>query len=215
MNKLRFSLSSLNSWRIIDEDFDYEQFYRNIMTFFEDVHTAQDKAAISKLLLWWNRHVPFMFCFQVAHSSHLTGPFLPGSMRPNIVPKLPRRSQWPWHWGGVMMGRLPIVLQQSEDVLYFYCFSIVWKLVTFIDEWIMFDFPTFGATPGSFWTRRWFSSWYPWNQCFLWAQIPAFRDLSASCHQMIILDQTMFLLHSFSGDIKMTSIFQVYHNLGL
>ncbi|KIM50306.1 hypothetical protein SCLCIDRAFT_34424 [Scleroderma citrinum Foug A] len=52
--QLRFALSSCNAWHIINEDFDYEKFYHNITTFFEDVRATQDKAAISKLLLWWN-----------------------------------------------------------------------------------------------------------------------------------------------------------------
>ncbi|KIM54426.1 hypothetical protein SCLCIDRAFT_31116 [Scleroderma citrinum Foug A] len=55
--QLHFALSSCNAWHIIDEDFDYEKFYHNITTFFEDIRTTQDKAAISKLLLWWNHSV--------------------------------------------------------------------------------------------------------------------------------------------------------------
>ncbi|KAI6157033.1 hypothetical protein BKA82DRAFT_4509570 [Pisolithus tinctorius] len=55
--QLRFALSSCNSWRIVDEDFDYEKFYNNMITFFEDVHTPQEQVEISDLLLWWNRSV--------------------------------------------------------------------------------------------------------------------------------------------------------------
>ena len=93
MSKLRFALSSCNSWRIIDEDFDYAKFYNNITTFFEDVHTTQDKKAISKLLLWWNRYATSIFHFQVANSSHLTAPFLTVLTRLNIVLRKSRRSQ--------------------------------------------------------------------------------------------------------------------------
>lgn len=55
--QLRFALSSCTSWRVIDEDFDYEVFYNNILTFFEDCHTEWDKAEVAELLLWWNRSV--------------------------------------------------------------------------------------------------------------------------------------------------------------
>ncbi|KAI6158287.1 hypothetical protein BKA82DRAFT_4415306 [Pisolithus tinctorius] len=55
--QLRFALSSCNSWRIVDEDFDYEKFYNNMITFFKDVHTPQEQVEISNLLLWWNRSV--------------------------------------------------------------------------------------------------------------------------------------------------------------
>ncbi|KIO00463.1 hypothetical protein M404DRAFT_16375 [Pisolithus tinctorius Marx 270] len=52
--QLRFALSSCNSWCIVDEDFDYEKFYNNMITFFKDVHTPQEQVEISDLLLWWN-----------------------------------------------------------------------------------------------------------------------------------------------------------------
>ena len=93
MSKLCFALLSCNSWRIIDEDFDYAKFYNNIMIFFEDVHTTQDKKAISKLLLWWNRYAPSIFRFQVADSSRLTAPFLTVLTHLNIVLRKSRRSQ--------------------------------------------------------------------------------------------------------------------------
>ncbi|KIK20496.1 hypothetical protein PISMIDRAFT_105693 [Pisolithus microcarpus 441] len=54
---LRFALSSCTSWRVIDEDFNYEAFYNNILTFFEECHTERDKAEVAELLLWWNRSV--------------------------------------------------------------------------------------------------------------------------------------------------------------
>ncbi|KAG8215290.1 hypothetical protein J3R82DRAFT_8851 [Butyriboletus roseoflavus] len=39
-----------NSWHIVDEDFDYQQFYHNIVTFFEDVETEKEKWQIDDLL---------------------------------------------------------------------------------------------------------------------------------------------------------------------
>ncbi|KIK21883.1 hypothetical protein PISMIDRAFT_103324, partial [Pisolithus microcarpus 441] len=56
--QLRFTLSSCMSWRIVDEDFNYEAFYNNIASFFEDCYTEQEKAETAKLLLWWNRCMP-------------------------------------------------------------------------------------------------------------------------------------------------------------
>ncbi|KAI6146256.1 hypothetical protein BKA82DRAFT_4330403 [Pisolithus tinctorius] len=59
LSKLHFTLSSCNSWCIVDEDFDYEKFYNNMITFFKDVHTPQEQVEISDLLLWWNWYRPF------------------------------------------------------------------------------------------------------------------------------------------------------------
>ncbi|KIK74186.1 hypothetical protein PAXRUDRAFT_37048 [Paxillus rubicundulus Ve08.2h10] len=53
--QLHFALSSCGSWRIVDEDFDYEQFYNNIIMFFEGAETPEEKDEIKDLLLWWNR----------------------------------------------------------------------------------------------------------------------------------------------------------------
>ncbi|KAI6110370.1 hypothetical protein EDD16DRAFT_1486602, partial [Pisolithus croceorrhizus] len=56
-SNLRFALSSCMSWRIVDEDFNYEAFYNNIASFFEDCYTEQEKVETAKLLLWWNHSV--------------------------------------------------------------------------------------------------------------------------------------------------------------
>ncbi|KIM65384.1 hypothetical protein SCLCIDRAFT_49880, partial [Scleroderma citrinum Foug A] len=53
--KLRFALSSCNAWHLIDENFDYIKFYKNILLFFEDTRTIREKDKISDLLYWWNR----------------------------------------------------------------------------------------------------------------------------------------------------------------
>ncbi|KIJ06664.1 hypothetical protein PAXINDRAFT_91676 [Paxillus involutus ATCC 200175] len=53
--QLCFALSSCGSWRIQDEDFNYEDFYNNIVTFFEGAETVTWKAEIKDILLWWNR----------------------------------------------------------------------------------------------------------------------------------------------------------------
>ncbi|KAF9231794.1 hypothetical protein BU15DRAFT_55730 [Melanogaster broomeanus] len=56
-SNLRFALSSCNSWCTQDEDFDYDQFYNNMVSYFEGVQSDAEKDEISNLLLWWNRSV--------------------------------------------------------------------------------------------------------------------------------------------------------------
>ena len=53
--KLRFALSNCGTWRIIDGEFDYDAFYNNIVDFFENTETLQEKRFIRDLLIWWNR----------------------------------------------------------------------------------------------------------------------------------------------------------------
>ncbi|KIM63735.1 hypothetical protein SCLCIDRAFT_116469, partial [Scleroderma citrinum Foug A] len=52
--QLCFALSICNCWCIINEDFDYQKFYSNIILFLEGVCTMQEKKEISNLLFWWN-----------------------------------------------------------------------------------------------------------------------------------------------------------------
>ncbi|KAH7917428.1 hypothetical protein BV22DRAFT_1026345 [Leucogyrophana mollusca] len=56
-NQLRFAFSSCGSWRIIDEDFNYEVFYNNIVDYFELPPTPEAKADVEELLFWWNQAV--------------------------------------------------------------------------------------------------------------------------------------------------------------
>jgi len=53
--QLHFALASCGSWRIVDVFFDYHQFYKNIVTFFEDVADTEAEEYIKELVLWWNR----------------------------------------------------------------------------------------------------------------------------------------------------------------
>ncbi|KAG2131307.1 uncharacterized protein EDB93DRAFT_1094417, partial [Suillus bovinus] len=53
--QLPFALSNVNSWRSVDGDFDYYDFYNNIVDFFEVVPGADAQARITELLKWWNR----------------------------------------------------------------------------------------------------------------------------------------------------------------
>ncbi|KAF8429427.1 hypothetical protein L210DRAFT_3652070 [Boletus edulis BED1] len=55
--QLRHALSSTSSWCLIDEDFDYEAFYFNIVDYFENPGSTQKTAEINDLLLWWNRKI--------------------------------------------------------------------------------------------------------------------------------------------------------------
>ena len=55
--KLRFALSSVESWRNTDANFDSDLFYNNIVSWFEHPKGDQAKARVQKALLWWNRYV--------------------------------------------------------------------------------------------------------------------------------------------------------------
>ncbi|KAF8836002.1 hypothetical protein BDN67DRAFT_911956 [Paxillus ammoniavirescens] len=56
-NHLHFALSCVNSWRNTDGDFDYTEFYNNIVNFFEVVPGSEAKKRVHALLAWWNRKV--------------------------------------------------------------------------------------------------------------------------------------------------------------
>ncbi|KAG6374917.1 hypothetical protein JVT61DRAFT_3660 [Boletus reticuloceps] len=53
--QLRFSLSSLTSWRIIDGDFDTWSFYQNIVEYFDAPPGPLAKMRTQELLLGWDR----------------------------------------------------------------------------------------------------------------------------------------------------------------
>ncbi|KIK82396.1 hypothetical protein PAXRUDRAFT_832234 [Paxillus rubicundulus Ve08.2h10] len=55
--QLRQSLSSSGSWRIVDEDFDNEAFYYNIVDYFELPTSQEQTKEVDDLLLWWNRQI--------------------------------------------------------------------------------------------------------------------------------------------------------------
>ncbi|KAG1838751.1 hypothetical protein C8R48DRAFT_751521 [Suillus tomentosus] len=54
---LRFALSSVNSWRSIDGDFDYIPFWHNIVDFFERPPGRAAQQNVKRLLAWWTRKV--------------------------------------------------------------------------------------------------------------------------------------------------------------
>ncbi|KAG1789010.1 uncharacterized protein HD556DRAFT_1244350 [Suillus plorans] len=54
---VRFALSSVTSWRSMDGDFDYEQFWRTIVDFFERAPGREVHRRVEKLLEWWTRKV--------------------------------------------------------------------------------------------------------------------------------------------------------------
>ncbi|KIM55821.1 hypothetical protein SCLCIDRAFT_133886, partial [Scleroderma citrinum Foug A] len=60
--QLRFALSSCGSWWIIDGEFNYNDFYNNILDFFENAETTGEKKVIQDLLLWWNQSVALTYC---------------------------------------------------------------------------------------------------------------------------------------------------------
>jgi hypothetical protein len=53
--QVRFALSSVTSWRSVDGDFDYIQFWRTIVDFFEKAPGREARRRTDKLLEWWTR----------------------------------------------------------------------------------------------------------------------------------------------------------------
>jgi hypothetical protein len=57
--QVRFALSSVTSWRSVDGDFDYEQFWRTIVDFFEQAPGRVARRRVDALLEWWTRCVMY------------------------------------------------------------------------------------------------------------------------------------------------------------
>ncbi|KAG2135515.1 hypothetical protein DEU56DRAFT_908867 [Suillus clintonianus] len=55
--QLRFALSSAGSWRIVDDDFDHEEFYHNVVDYFELCPSREATKEVETLLFWWNQKV--------------------------------------------------------------------------------------------------------------------------------------------------------------
>ncbi|KAG2749394.1 hypothetical protein P692DRAFT_20732070 [Suillus brevipes Sb2] len=55
--QVRFALSSVTSWRSVDGDFDYVQFWRTIVDFFEKPPGCTAHRRVEFLLEWWTRKV--------------------------------------------------------------------------------------------------------------------------------------------------------------
>jgi hypothetical protein len=55
--QVRFALSSVTSWRSVDGDFDYVQFWRTIVDFFERPPGREAQRRVDRLLEWWTRKV--------------------------------------------------------------------------------------------------------------------------------------------------------------
>ncbi|KAG2352700.1 hypothetical protein BDR07DRAFT_1436452 [Suillus spraguei] len=55
--QIRFALSNITSWRIVDGDFDYQIFWNNIVDFFEDAPGPAAQARVNELFEWWTRKV--------------------------------------------------------------------------------------------------------------------------------------------------------------
>ncbi|KAG1849721.1 hypothetical protein F4604DRAFT_1934737 [Suillus subluteus] len=55
--QLRFDLSSVTSWHQVDGDFDYAQFWCNIVDFFEQAPGRLAQRNVDRLLVWWTRKV--------------------------------------------------------------------------------------------------------------------------------------------------------------
>ncbi|KAG2048802.1 hypothetical protein BDR06DRAFT_1071132 [Suillus hirtellus] len=55
--QVRFALSSVTLWRSVNGDFDYIQFWRSIIDFFERPPSREAQRRVNKLLEWWTRKV--------------------------------------------------------------------------------------------------------------------------------------------------------------
>ncbi|KAG0699684.1 hypothetical protein DFH29DRAFT_877165 [Suillus ampliporus] len=55
--QVRFALSSVMSWWTVDGDFDYIQFWRSIVDFFERPPSQEVQCRVDRLLEWWTRKV--------------------------------------------------------------------------------------------------------------------------------------------------------------
>ncbi|KAG1717552.1 hypothetical protein EDB19DRAFT_1922582 [Suillus lakei] len=55
--QLRFALLSSGSWRIIDDEFNNQEFYDNIVDYLELPPTPEAAKEVDDLLLWWNQGV--------------------------------------------------------------------------------------------------------------------------------------------------------------
>ncbi|KAG2357281.1 hypothetical protein BDR07DRAFT_1490891 [Suillus spraguei] len=53
--QVQFALSSITSWWSMDGDFDYQQFWRTIIDFFEKPPGQEAQHRVDKLLKWWTR----------------------------------------------------------------------------------------------------------------------------------------------------------------
>ncbi|KIK32008.1 hypothetical protein CY34DRAFT_102386, partial [Suillus luteus UH-Slu-Lm8-n1] len=75
--QVRFALSSVTSWRSVDGDFDYVQFWQTIVDFFEKSHGRETQRRVNKLLELWTRYVICIFSKLQLNSLYL-GKFLEG-----------------------------------------------------------------------------------------------------------------------------------------
>ncbi|KAG2119242.1 hypothetical protein BD769DRAFT_1362187, partial [Suillus cothurnatus] len=55
--QVQFALSSVTSWRSMDGDFDYLQFWRSIVDFFKRAPGREANCRIERLLEWWTRYI--------------------------------------------------------------------------------------------------------------------------------------------------------------
>ncbi|KAG1741591.1 hypothetical protein EDD22DRAFT_959020 [Suillus occidentalis] len=55
--QLRFALSSAGSWCIVDDEFNHQEFYDNIVDYLELPPSPEAAKDVDDLLLWWNQKV--------------------------------------------------------------------------------------------------------------------------------------------------------------
>ena len=105
--QLHFALASCGSWHIIDVFFDYHQFYKNIITFFEDIADTEAEEFIKELVLWWNWLVTMKFVTEKTNST------LQASVWPSKHDQLHPPSRWQ-HVGGSLIQETPDSQYQQQ-----------------------------------------------------------------------------------------------------
>ncbi|KAG1818347.1 hypothetical protein EV424DRAFT_1323921, partial [Suillus variegatus] len=73
---LRFALSSAGSWRIVDDEFNHQEFYDNIVDYLELPPSPEAAKDVDDLLLWWNQKVfgrKFVSDYRPQHANKMSG----------------------------------------------------------------------------------------------------------------------------------------------
>ncbi|KAG1717393.1 uncharacterized protein EDB91DRAFT_1067968, partial [Suillus paluster] len=66
---VRFALSSVTSWRSVDRDFNYVQFWRTVVDFFERPPSREAQRRVDRLLKWWTRCATYYLLYLPAFAS--------------------------------------------------------------------------------------------------------------------------------------------------
>lgn len=73
--QLRFALSSAGSWRIVDDEFNHQEFYDNIVDYLKLPPSPEAVKDVDDLLLWWNQKVfgrKFVSDYRLQHANKMS-----------------------------------------------------------------------------------------------------------------------------------------------